>query len=186
MTDETIQAAQLGYIPDRPHEWLEVDGIKVPCGITIPWYADGAIWGIKVRRSAGEQRYQQASGGNAKGCLYFADHIQPGLPIVITEGEFDVLIAWQVGGKSLSPASIGSASNRWINPRWFGKLPAAPRIWVCLDSDEAGVKAAAEIALISSAVRVVHVPMEKDVNAFYLRADRSLVDNWFGSLLHGE
>ena len=111
LTDESIQAAQLGYIPGRPHEWIEMDGIKIPCGITIPWYADGAIWGIKVRRSAGEQRYQQASGGNVKGCLYLADHIQPGLPIFITEGEFDALIVWQVGGKNLSPASIGSASN---------------------------------------------------------------------------
>jgi hypothetical protein len=30
--------------------------LKVPCGITIPWFAEGAIWGIKVRRAAGQQR----------------------------------------------------------------------------------------------------------------------------------
>lgn len=182
LTDEIIQEAQLGYIPGRPHEWIERDGIKIPCGITIPWYADGSIWGIKVRRSAGELRYQQASGGNVKGCLYLADHIQPGLPIIITEGEFDALIAWQVGGKNLSPASIGSASNRRINPRWYGKLLAAPRIWVCMDSDQAGVKAAAEISLLSSTVQVVQVPDGKDMTEFYLNAGKPPVREWLRQL----
>lgn len=32
-----------------------------------------------------------------------------------------------------------------------------------MDSDSAGIKATAEIALISSALRVVHVPKEKDL-----------------------
>lgn len=56
-----IAAARLGFIPGDPHAWQEVDGLRVPCGITIPWYGDGVIWGIKVRRAAGEQRYQQVS-----------------------------------------------------------------------------------------------------------------------------
>lgn len=46
---------------------------------------------------AGEQRYQQVSGGHLKGCLYLADRIQPGLPLVLTEGVFDALTAWQIG-----------------------------------------------------------------------------------------
>ena len=146
MSEGIIAAAQLGYIPGKPNEWKEIDGLKAPCGITIPWYADGAIWGIKVRRAAGEQRYQQVSGGNIKGCLYLADRIQPGLPLVLTEGEFDALIAWQVGWGKLSAASIGSASNQHINPRWYGKLLAAPRLLVCMDADTAGEKAAAEIS----------------------------------------
>ena len=182
LTDEIIRTAQLGYIPGRPHEWIEVDGIKIPCGITIPWYADGAIWGIKVRRSVGEQRYQQASGGNIGGCLYLADHIQPGVPIFITEGEFDALIALQVGGKTLSPASIGSASNRRINRRWFGKLLVAPRIWVCLDADQAGVKAAAEISLLSSAVQVVQVPIGKDMTEFYVTTGKQTACKWLAQL----
>lgn len=184
LTNEIIRTAQLGYIPGRPHEWIEVEGIKLPCGITIPWYADGAIWGIKVRRSAGEQRYQQASGGNVKGCLYLADHVQAGLPIFITEGEFDALIALQVGGKQRSPVpvSIGSASHRRINPRWFGKLLAAPRIWVCMDSDEAGVRAAAEIAQLSSAVQVVQVPIGKDMTEYYLGAGKQPVCEWLRQL----
>lgn len=56
-----------------------------------------ALWGIKVRRAVGEQRYQQVGGGNIKGCLYLADQIQPGLPLVLAEGEFDALTALQIG-----------------------------------------------------------------------------------------
>jgi DNA primase len=178
LDENIIRAAQLGLIAGDPWEWKEVNSLKVPCGISIPWYAQGAIWGIKVRRSAGEQRYQQVSGGNIRDCLYLADDLEPGLPIFLTEGEFDALIAKQVGGNQISPASIGSVSNRRINHRWFGTLLCAPKILVCMDTDTAGINAAAEIAMISSAVRVVQVPKEKDFNAFYLASDKLAVVNW--------
>src|SRR5579871_2320818 len=97
LSEGIIATAQLGYIPGQPNEWNKVEGLKVPCGITIPWYADGALCGIKVRRAAGEQRYQQVSGGNVRGSLYLADRIKPGLPLFLTEGEFDALTAWQIG-----------------------------------------------------------------------------------------
>lgn len=179
-----IRKARLGFIPGSPWEWREVGGLKVPCGISIPWYGDGAIWGIKVRRSTGEQRYQQVSGGNIRGCLYLADEIYPGLPILLTEGEFDALTAKQVGSNQVSSASIGSASNGRINHRWYGRLLVAPQLLVCMDSDQAGVNAAAEIALISSAVRVVQVPNEKDLNAYYVASDRRTVENWFECIVH--
>lgn len=155
-----------------------IEGLKVPCGITIPWYGDGALWGIKVRRAAGEQRYQQVSGGNIRGCLYLADHIQPGLLLVLTEGEFDALTVWQVGWGEVSSASIGSASNCRINRRWFGKLLATPRLLICMDADEAGEKAASEIAILSQAVKRVQVPLGKDLNEFYRLASEETVRDW--------
>lgn len=186
LDENIIRTAQLGLIAGDPWEWNEVNGLKVPCGISIPWYAQGAIWGIKVRRSAGEQRYQQVSGGNIRGCLYLADDVEPGLPIFLTEGEFDALIAKQIGGNQISPASIGSASNRQINRRWFGALLSAPRILVCMDTDQAGINAAAEITMISSAVRSVQVPTEKDLNAFYLATNEVVVSNWLDATIHLE
>ena len=47
-----------------------------------------------------------------------------------------------------------------------------------MDADEAGEKAAAEIATVSRAARIVQVPMGKDMNEFYLSAGRQAVDNW--------
>jgi len=44
------------------------------------------------------------------------------------------------------------------------------RILACIDSDEAGMGAAAQLMAILGAVRSVQVPMGKDMNEFYLRA----------------
>ncbi len=178
LSEGIIATAQLGYIPGQPNEWNTIEGLKVPCGIAVPWYADGALWGIKVRRASEERRYQQVSGGNIRGCLYLADRIEPGLPLLLTEGEFDALTAWQLGWGQLSVASIGSASNQRINLRWHGKLVVAPRILVCMDADEAGEKAALELATLSRAVKRVQVPLGKDMNEFYLRAGQCLVREW--------
>ncbi len=178
LSERVIAVAQLGYIPGQPYEWNSVEGLKVPCGITIPWYADGAIWGIKVRRATGGQRYQQVSGGHIRGCLYLADRIQPGLPLILTEGEFDALTAWQLGWGKLSVASIGSASNQHINLRWHGKLLCAPRLLVCMDADEAGEKAAEEIEILSRAVKRIQVPAGKDMNEFYLQTGQLRAGEW--------
>lgn len=178
LSEAIIEAACLGYIPGEPYKWHEIGGLKVPCGIAIPWYADGALWGIKVRRAVGEQRYQQVGGGNIKGCLYLADQIQPGLPLVLAEGEFDALTALQISGETLSAASIGSASNRHINLRWYAKLLAAPRLLVCMDTDEAGEKAASGLASLSRAVRVIQIPIGKDMNEFYRLAGDQTVRDW--------
>ncbi|MAS35515.1 MAG: hypothetical protein CL610_16000 [Anaerolineaceae bacterium] len=178
LTEDTIIRAGLGYVPGDYREWQTIDGLKVPCGITIPWFADGAIWGIKVRRAAGEQRYHQVGGGNIKGCLYLADDIKPGMPIFLTEGEFDALIAGQVGLGLICPVSIGSSANKRINARWFKKFIAAPRILARMDNDTAGEGAASEIEALSSAVRRVQVPVGKDVNDFYLLAGAIAVQAW--------
>jgi hypothetical protein len=39
---------------------------KSPLG-SVPWIVDDTVWGIKVRRAAGEPRYRQVSGGNIRG-----------------------------------------------------------------------------------------------------------------------
>lgn len=99
-----------------------------------------------MRRAAGEPRYQQVRGGRISRSLYLADGIQPGLPILLTEGEFDALIARQAGEGLISAAAIGSAANRRIHPRWYPKFLSAPSILIRMDADQAGQGAAAQIA----------------------------------------
>jgi hypothetical protein len=59
LTEASIVAAGLGYIPGGYREWQAIEGLRVPFGITIPWMARGVIRSIKVRHAVGEQRYQQ-------------------------------------------------------------------------------------------------------------------------------
>ena len=178
LAEKTILDAKLGYISGDYRKWKTIEGLTVPCGITIPWYADQLIWGIKVRRAAGQQRYQQVSGGNIKGCLYLADTIQPGLPLMITEGEFDALIIRQVAHDLVSVASIGSAANKCINPRWFSKLISAPSILLRMDEDQSGQEAIFQIRNLSQAVKHIQVPEGKDINDFYQRSGQALVSQW--------
>lgn len=186
LSEGTIVDAGLGYIPGDYREWKTIEGLKVPCGITIPWMTyGGAIWGIKVRRAAGQQRYHQVAGGNIKGSLYMGDAIKPGLPIMITEGEFDALIAQQAGEGRISAVAIGSAANKRINPRWFPKFMSAPSILIRMDDDQAGQGAAEQIAGLSQASQLIQVPQGKDVNDFYLEAGHQVVHNWINVLIGG-
>lgn len=59
-------------MPGDFRDWREIAGLNVPCGITIPWFAAGALWAVKVRRVYGMPKYQQIKGGNVHG-LYGAD-----------------------------------------------------------------------------------------------------------------
>jgi len=186
LSERTIIDAGLGYIPGEYWQWKTIEGLKVPCGITIPWMTYGnAIWGIKVRRAAGQQRYHQVAGGNIKGGLYLGDGIKPGMPIMITEGEFDALIAQQAGEGRLSAVAIGSAANKRINPRWFAKFMTAPQILIRMDADEAGRGAAEQIASLSRATQCVQVPQGKDVNDFYLEAGHQVTRHWITDLIGG-
>lgn len=179
----TINHMHLGYVPGPHTAWRQLHGLNVPCGILIPWQAGGVLWGLKVRRAAGEPRYQQVAGGSLKGGLYLADGIRPGLPLLVTEGEFDAMVVWQVARDLVCPISIGSAGNARIDRRWWMQIAAAPLVLVRMDADNAGDQAAAHIHEIVGAARSVHVPQGKDINDFYLVAGRQAVRDWIRDLL---
>ena len=181
MTTLSCSYTRLGYNPGDYRDWKTLNGLLVPCGITIPWYADQMLWGIKVRRAAGQQRYQQVSGGNIKGCLYLADTIKPGLPLMITEGEFDALIVSQVAHDLVSVASIGSAANKSINPKWFPKFISAPGILLRMDADKAGWEANFQLQSLSMATHNIQVPKGKDVNEFYLLEGHDNLKSWLNN-----
>ena len=97
---------------------------------------------------------------------------------MLTEGEFDALIAQQTGAGLIAATAFGSAANKHINPRWFKKLIAAPRILACMDADAAGDAAVSEISVLSHAVWRVQVPFGKDVTDFYLQAGQAALRDW--------
>ncbi len=177
LDDMSIGMARLGYIPARDDQerqygrivdtsWRKSDGkpVRVPCGVVIPHYEQGIIWNIRVRRAV-DPKYMGVSGGAR--CLYLSRHVQPGLPVLVCEGEFDALMAWQAAGDLISPVALASASNAQINPRWYSALIGAPLILARMDEDAAGSKALAKLRAISYAVRPVQVPVGKDINDFY-------------------
>lgn len=177
----------LGYIPGAPSEWhtssLHGVDVRIPSGILIPWIADGELWGIKVR-SSGNVKYMQASGGNLQGALYRATPcrskdwggIQPKLPIVFVEGEFDALLIERLIGYMCCPVTLGSAGGR-LNVRWLALTLSAPACFIMTDSDEAGENAAAYLMeTVPNPVRIRVPYPHKDITDFWQADHRGAHD----------
>lgn len=149
--EETIRSARLGYNPSdrryRREQWgLEPEQdrngkpkmVWLPRGIVIPWWVEGKLWKVNIRRPKGDPKYIQAAG--SKMALYNADQINAAKPAMLLEGEFDVLTVQQYAGDLITPVATGSAQGgRRI--RWVAKLALAPLVLVSFDADGAGEEA---------------------------------------------
>ncbi len=182
LTSAVIRDARLGYIPGDYRGWRGLCGLKVPCGITIPWFAADALWGVKVRRATGFPKYVQIAGGSSHG-LYGVDYLPYHQTALFCEGEFDVLIARQEVGKWVCPVSLGSASNR-LPARWQADLSGCRNILVAYDNDEAGIKGAEQLLKISPRFRELKLPFRKDISDFYLNGGD--VYEWLSDSLQTE
>jgi hypothetical protein len=182
LSDRIIREAKLGYLPGKWYQWHKFDQFTIPSGILIPWSLGDEVWAIKVRLSGGDQKYKQASGGCIRGAFYWAHDSMAAFPLLVTEGEFDCLIALQEGGEYLCPASVASASTT-VAPRWYPVFWAASRVYVCFDADQAGDEGAQRFIdeACPGAVRVT-VPVGKDITDFHLSAGPGAVASWLKSL----
>lgn len=166
LTTHTIRAARLGYVPGDFRSWRVMEGMDVPCGITIPWFATGALWAVKVRRAYGTPKYQQIKGGNVNG-LYGADGLADREIALFCEGEFDALLARQEAGNLVAPVTLSSAT-AILSSRWYTELTHCHTILVAYDRDTAGEKGTKRLLSLSPRFRAVQVPQGKDVGEFYL------------------
>lgn len=165
LTPRTIRAARLGYVPGDFREWRTFEELEVPCGITIPWFAAGALWAVKVRRACGTPKYQQVKGGNAGG-LYGADQLPHHQIALFCEGEFDTLLARQEAGELVTRITLSSAT-AILSSRWYAELTHCHTLLVAYDRDAAGEKGAKRLASLSPRFRAIQVPFGKDIGEFH-------------------
>jgi hypothetical protein len=135
LTDATIRTARLGMTPP-----LDLPGR--PRGITIPWFTDGERLALlKLRQPEGvKPKYRELS--RDRPMIYpGADVIQPGRPLVVTEGELDALLLAQELGDLAAVVTLGSASAR-PDTDVLGSMLAAPVWHLASDADAAGDRAA--------------------------------------------
>ena len=166
LTTTTIREARLGFVPGDFREWREIAGLNVPCGITIPWLADGHLWAVKVRRAAGGPKYVQVAGGSTDG-LYNADALVGHHAALFCEGEFDALILQQEAGDLLASVTLGSATAR-LSGYWHDKLVGQRTIFVSYDQDTAGERGMNRLLKLSPRFQPLLLPDGKDVTDFYL------------------
>jgi AraC-like DNA-binding protein len=159
ITDDLIRAHQLGYNDGfYTLSYQDADGksIALAPGITIPIYAGGELWGIKIRRRVGDfaaalQRAvdQQRDGspvdkytwlrGSRTGIPFGADGIGSGQPVLIVEGEFDAMVA-QAALSEVTVITGGSASTP-LKAHIVERLKSASALYTCFDNDAAGRRA---------------------------------------------
>lgn len=166
LTTRAIRAARLGYVPGDFRQWRVIEGMDVPCGITIPWFAADALWAVKVRRAYGTPKYQQVKGGNVNG-LYGADQLADREIALFCEGEFDAILARQEAGELVASVTLSSAT-AILSSRWYAELTHCHTILVAYDQDAAGERGANRLLSLSPRFRPIQVPQGKDIGEFYL------------------
>ena len=181
LTEATIVEWKLGYNPhgfrDTAQAWgLDPTdypkGVWLPQGYVIPGIALDNVWYIKIRRpdvtTAGSPKYVSIAGSHAK-ALYGTDFLRSDKQtLLLVEGEFNALIAYQELAHMVDIVSVGSAANG-VAPRWIPYLFHYETILALYDGDEAGRKGLASLKQLSHKVKRVWLPSEAgDLNDFYL------------------
>lgn len=137
--------------------------------ISIPVYKNGELINIRYRSvdPDAKVRYTQERGCevwvfNEKG---ISDGVSKG-GVLITEGEFDCMTAWQAGFKNVISPSSGKDS---YGP-WIELLDSIARVYIAYDNDKPGKKAALDFANrigIDKCMEVLYPEGIKDANDFF-------------------
>lgn len=188
----TIYQAGIGYNPlwrqTRLKERATGRAVSIAPGILIPCQVDGALWSVHVRLLDDQQalpKYLYVRGSKTSG-LYNGDALIDGGTVLIVEGEFDALLAQQELGKQVVVVTIGSAANR-LPLRWLERLRNARRVYVCLDNDEAGKRAAKGLAdLLGEQHTTLCLPTGKDITEFVVKHGGNLPLWWRLQLIQDE
>lgn len=177
LTDKTIKYYRLGYNPRGAHDpfasWgLPGDpgkkGVWLDPGITIPWLIGGALWGVNIRRPAGDPKYRKVAGSQA--ALFGADSLRGAEIVLLTEGELDCILCDQEIGDVAGVATLGSATKRLDVATWGHVLLPARAILAAYDLDPAGRAGLTALARATHihAVRVPALrPGDKDITDYH-------------------
>lgn len=199
LSEETIRFWRLGYNPkdcydkrdawglnpklnDKGHESkvkLE-QGITIPCLITRDWATVAKdLWYIKIRRLPGKvnsitgnaDKFTRVTGPGS--ALFGADNLYiagNGTGVgVLTEGEFDVILAGQVLPE-VGFATLGSASDTLNLAAWGAYLLPLRWLLAAYDVDKAGISGASRLAQVLRKIHPVRVPAlragDKDITDY--------------------
>jgi twinkle protein len=134
--------------------------------IAIPIVKDGKLVNIKYRTIPPADKFYMRE----KGCpsyLFNGDKINPNKSVILTEGEFDAMMATQLGFLAVSGIT-GAASG--LTPGEMKQLDLAEKVFVLYDSDEAGQSGARKIIDRIGHERCVNIVLPaKDLNDFILQ-----------------
>jgi hypothetical protein len=142
LTDETIRAARLGVVDSLSVPTRDGDRFYRVSGVIIPWHDGDRLTLIKIRRLDGREPKYLEMFRDRPSVYPDPAAIQPGMLLAVVEGEFDALLLGQELGELAPVITLGSASAP-LDPSILGMTFVAAPLYVALDADPAGDKAAA-------------------------------------------
>ena len=189
LEDWTISKLKLGYVHidwrSGPLECLGGKPMYLPRGITIPWASPEGWYGpdfddippawrwvgVNVRKLRPDPSEPwvgagkcQAASGSARGFGFpFGSDFAPGLPVLILEGEWDAITAYQQVGSMVNVVTTGGAGQS-PEPGLLAELrEKCPEWLVAMDADESGEKGATMWeSLGMSRVKRLMLPVDGD------------------------
>lgn len=169
---DTAEAMGVSTVSDNRGNWLQ-----------FPYILDGAVVNRKRRLTSAKQ-HEMDKGGRL--CLWNAEVLRSaavtndGVPVIITEGEFDALIAMQCGFEAVVSVPNGAPAERMDDPvnskryafLWESQqsLEAVRTFILATDSDGPGRQLAHDLASILGAERCKFISYPdacKDLNEVY-------------------
>jgi hypothetical protein len=166
LTPHTIRHARLGFIPGDYREWRTINGFRISCGMVIPWFLDGLLWLVKVRRAAGSVKYLDMEGSGHHG-LYNADALNTARAALFCEGEFDTLLVQQEASEFVSPVTLGSPIH-CLSLNWQKHFARQSPVFIAYDRDSAGERGMRRLLKSCPHFQPLNLPHGKDITDFYL------------------
>lgn len=166
LRDDTLKRWRIGFCSTEGKgnqaEWGLDRDPWLPLGISIPWVTlDGAVYAIKIRRpvAAGTKGKYIAIEGSVMGILFGQQTVRPHLPGFLFESELDVVLAAQEAGDLAMTGTLnGTNTNLTLAQIW--SLRQVHPIYVALDNDDAGYRAAQKLIDLGNRFRPVRWPDE--------------------------
>ena len=153
LAESTVRHFQLGFDTSRN-------------AISIPIFKDGVLCNIKYRfLGENEQRYD----GEVNAEMWLFNEAGVGEArkkgaILVVEGEFDCMAAWQGGIKNVVSTSGGKDSFGI----WLEQIDSIPKIYIAFDNDDGGKASARKLAERLGPDRCLDINYQdcKDANEF--------------------
>jgi len=163
ISEESINRFKLGFVRKFGQNW-----------IAIPSYEDGVPKLLKYRKMPpyeNENLDKYIREPDCKSVLFNGDIIDKYNEIIICEGQIDCISLIQNGYENAVGITGGAGT---LLPEWFDKLYIKDKIYLCLDPDPVGQKAARDVwaaRLGTSRCWNVVLPDGCDLNEFFLKYD---------------